>query len=64
MADAQLAAICRNWSAGLATRNDDFIDTGVDAINPWDSATPYCPARERPLLRPLNHWGAVENELT
>lgn len=41
MADAQIAAICRNWSAGLATRNvDDFVDTGVDAVNPWDAATP------------------------
>ena len=40
MADAQIAAICRNWNAGLATRNvDDFVDTGVDAVNPWDAAT-------------------------
>jgi predicted nucleic acid-binding protein len=40
MADAQTAAICRNWSAELATRNaDDFADTGVDAVNPWDAAT-------------------------
>jgi predicted nucleic acid-binding protein len=39
MADAQIAAICRNWSAELATRNvDDFVDTGVDAVNPWDAA--------------------------
>jgi predicted nucleic acid-binding protein len=39
MADAQIAAICRHWNAGLATRNvDDFVDTGVDAINPWDVA--------------------------
>ncbi|WP_099021951.1 type II toxin-antitoxin system VapC family toxin [Mycolicibacterium palauense] len=37
MADAQIAAICRNSSAGLATRNvADFINTGVDSINPWD----------------------------
>lgn len=37
MADAQIAAICRNWSAGLATRNiDDFLDTGVDAVDPWN----------------------------
>lgn len=37
MADAQIAAICRHWSAGLATRNvDDFVDTGVDAVNPWE----------------------------
>ncbi len=41
MADAQIAAICRNWSAGLATRNvDDFVDAGVDAVNPWDAITP------------------------
>ncbi|HEX4559691.1 MAG TPA: type II toxin-antitoxin system VapC family toxin [Mycobacterium sp.] len=40
MADAQIAAICRNWSAGLATRNvGDFVDTGVEAVNPWDAAT-------------------------
>jgi predicted nucleic acid-binding protein len=40
MADAQIAAICRNWSAALATRNvDDFVATGVDAVNPWDAAT-------------------------
>jgi toxin FitB len=40
MADAQISAICRNWSAGLATRNvDDFVDTGVDAMNPWDATT-------------------------
>ena len=38
MADAQIAAICRNWSIGLATRNvEDFVDTGVDAVNPWDA---------------------------
>jgi len=36
MADAQIAAICRTWSAGLATRNvTDFIDTGVNLFNPW-----------------------------
>lgn len=41
MADGQIAAICRNWSARLATRTvSDFINTGVDTINPWDSATP------------------------
>jgi len=39
MADGQIAAICRNWSAGLATRNiNDFADTGVDAVNPWVAA--------------------------
>ena len=36
MADAQIAAICRNWRAVLATRNiDDFVDAGVDTMNPW-----------------------------
>ena len=40
MADAQIAAICRHWRATLATRNvDDFVDTGIDAQNPWDAAT-------------------------
>ena len=39
MADAQSAAICRNWSADLATRNvDDFVDTGVNIVNPWEAA--------------------------
>ncbi len=39
MADAQTAAICRSWSAELATRNvDDFVDTGVPLVNPWDAA--------------------------
>ncbi|MEB3981509.1 type II toxin-antitoxin system VapC family toxin [Mycobacterium sp. 663a-19] len=39
MADAQIAAICRNWSVRLATRNvDDFVDTGIDTVNPWDAA--------------------------
>jgi toxin FitB len=38
MADGQIAAICRNWKAGLATRNvSDFTDTGIRTINPWDS---------------------------
>lgn len=37
MADGQIAAICRAWNAGLATRNvGDFVDTGVELINPWD----------------------------
>ncbi|BBZ04482.1 ribonuclease VapC [Mycolicibacterium chitae] len=40
-ADGQIAAICRNWNVGLATRNvSDFAGTGVELINPWDSATP------------------------
>ena len=34
--DAQIAAICRSHDAPLATRNTaDFIDTGVEVINPW-----------------------------
>ena len=38
MADAQIAAICRRWSANLATRNvADFVDTGVQVVNPWDT---------------------------
>lgn len=41
MADAQIAAICRNWRAGLATYNvDDFADTGIDTLNPWDAGAP------------------------
>jgi predicted nucleic acid-binding protein len=39
MADAQTAAICRHWSAGVATRNvTDFTDTGIHVVNPWDIA--------------------------
>jgi toxin FitB len=39
MADAQTAAICRNWSADLATRNvTGFVDTGVYVVNPWEAA--------------------------
>ena len=38
MADAQIAAICRTWRSGLATRNvTDFADTGVETINPWEA---------------------------
>lgn len=38
MADGQIAAICRNWNAGLATRNiGDFVDTGIALINPWET---------------------------
>ncbi|HEY1918339.1 MAG TPA: type II toxin-antitoxin system VapC family toxin [Streptosporangiaceae bacterium] len=37
-ADAQIAAICRVHGATLATRNtDDFTDTGIGLINPWDA---------------------------
>jgi predicted nucleic acid-binding protein len=35
-ADAQIAAICRNHDAALATRNGkDFEATGVPVIDPW-----------------------------
>ena len=34
--DAQIAAICRARGAALATRNiKDFLETGVDVIDPW-----------------------------
>lgn len=34
--DAQIAAICRTHSAPLATRNPrDFVDTGVELLDPW-----------------------------
>lgn len=37
--DAQIAAICRTQDALLATRNiKDFIDTGLDVVNPWRSS--------------------------
>ena len=37
-ADAQTAAICRHWNAGLATRNvAAFVDTGVHVVNPWNT---------------------------
>lgn len=36
--DAQIAAICRQHEAILATRNTaDFTETGIQLINPWDS---------------------------
>ncbi|WP_250285594.1 type II toxin-antitoxin system VapC family toxin [Frankia sp. CiP1_Cm_nod2] len=38
MADAQIAAICRSRSAGLATRNTkDFVHTGIDLTDPWQT---------------------------
>lgn len=38
--DAQIAAICRELGAVLATRNiKDFEDTGVELIDPWRAAT-------------------------
>jgi len=36
--DAQIAAICRQHEAVLATRNTaDFANTGIRLINPWGS---------------------------
>jgi predicted nucleic acid-binding protein len=36
--DAQIAAICLQHDAVLATRNvKDFVGTGVELINPWDA---------------------------
>jgi predicted nucleic acid-binding protein len=36
VADAQIAAICRDLGAILATRNTvDFEETGVELVNPW-----------------------------
>lgn len=36
--DAQIAAICRQHDAILATRNTaDFTETGIQLINPWAS---------------------------
>ena len=38
-ADAQIAAICRAHGAMCATRNTkDFVETGIDLIDPWSSA--------------------------
>lgn len=35
--DAQIAAICRTHQATLATRNvNDFIDCGLEIVNPWE----------------------------
>lgn len=36
LADAQIAAICRDSGATLATRNTaDFEETGIELIDPW-----------------------------
>ena len=36
-ADAQIAATCRSYGATLATRNvADFVDVGLETVNPWD----------------------------
>lgn len=35
--DAQIAAVCRQHTATLATRNTaDFTGTGIELINPWE----------------------------
>jgi toxin FitB len=37
--DAQIAAICRAHGAALATRNvKDFLETGIDVIDPWSES--------------------------
>lgn len=37
--DGQIAATCRAHGAVLATRNTrDFVSTGVQLVNPWDSS--------------------------
>lgn len=37
--DAQIAAVCRQHEATLATRNTaDFIDTGVALVDPWTAS--------------------------
>jgi len=36
--DAQIAAIARSRGAAVATRNvSDFIDCGIDVVDPWDA---------------------------
>jgi len=36
--DAMIAAITKSKSAKLATRNvKDFVDCGIDVINPWEN---------------------------
>ena len=38
--DGQIAAICRSQAVTLATRNtDDFVDTGISLIDPWQETT-------------------------
>lgn len=37
VADAQIAAICHDLGATLATRNvPDFEETGIELVNPWE----------------------------
>lgn len=39
VAGAEIAAICRDLGATLATRNiADFEETGIELINPWNQA--------------------------
>ncbi|MBV8931250.1 MAG: type II toxin-antitoxin system VapC family toxin [Kutzneria sp.] len=39
VADAQIAAICNTRRATLATRNTkDFVDTGIELLDPWRCA--------------------------
>jgi toxin FitB len=39
--DAQIASICRERQATLATRNaTDFEDTGIEIIDPWQEEPP------------------------
>ena len=39
VADAQIAAICRQHGAGIATRNtSDFVQTGIAVVNPWSAS--------------------------
>lgn len=40
VADGQIAAICGVHEATLATPNvRDFVDTGIELVNPWDPPT-------------------------
>src|SRR4051812_6933975 len=37
--DGQIEAICRSRGAALATRNTaDFMETGIDLVDPWTEA--------------------------
>jgi toxin FitB len=55
VADAEIAAICRDLSATLATRNiADFEETGIELINPWDSRD-----RQVSALDDLSHFGNI-----
>jgi len=46
--DAQIAAICRTRGAALATRNaEDFRETGIDVIDPWQEGRSPTARRHR-----------------